>query len=354
MRPAAHITALGVLLSLLLNLLPRPAAAQLYFDFLPDSIGQRLLQQKRVRELRWTVEDLRYHSTSLYRVITLDGHGGWNFRDGNEPEPEVVASASTNPAPPAAPRGPVIQRDGRGRPTLKLQTMPYGEADTLASYRYSARGDTAWMTTHEYGDHRVERSFTQDKGRVYRYDRLEYRHPIHAPEAPLYLHEVKAYYLRFDDRHRQVESGDVDYQSALTAWLQERLARGQDLPGGPDQFIESGGMYPLQLSGRLAGEYRPTQRVAYDRLGRVSETWSTDDEEGLRRFRYDETGRVAEITCLSQEKPDGPPSRPTGSALFVWGGDGLPQRVETRDGGGQVVLISTYTYAHFPDLPATH
>ena len=349
MWPVARITALGVLLSLL----PRPAAAQVYYEFLSDSIGQRLLRQQRVRELRWTLEDLRYHSTTLYRVVTLDGHGGMHFRNGNEPEPEVVASASANPAPPAALRGPVIKRDGRGRPTLEFQNRPHGKTDTLASYRYSARGDTAWMTTHEYGRPSVERSFTQDKGRVYRYDRLEYRHPKYAPEAPLYLHEVKAYYLRFDDRHRQVESGEVDYQSALEAWLQERLARGQDLPGGPRRFIEGGGMYQLQLSGRLAGEYRPTRRVVYDRLGRVSETWSTYGE-GLRLFRYDEAGRVAEITFLSQEKPDEPPGRPTGSALFVWGADGLPQRVETRDGGGQVVQISTYTYARFPDLPATH
>lgn len=68
-------------------------------------MGARLLRQARVSELRWTLEDLRYHSTNLYRVVTLDGHGGMHFRNGNEPAPEVATSTAANPAPPAAPGG---------------------------------------------------------------------------------------------------------------------------------------------------------------------------------------------------------------------------------------------------------
>ena len=222
---------------------------------------------------------------------------------------------------------------------LELQARPNGKTGTLASYRYSARGDTVWMTTNEHSRTNVERSFTEDKGRVYRYDRLEYRHPKHAPEAPLYLNEVKSCYIRFDSQHRQVESGDVDYQPAVEAWMGERMARGQGLPGGARYFIYGGGMYQLQLSGQVKGEYRPTRRVLYDRLGRVSETWSTYGE-GLRLFRYNAAGQVLEATFLQQATPDGPPGASSGSAVFEWGTDDLPLRVQTLDGGGKKFQVS--------------
>ena len=350
MRARYQIVGLALLL---LGALMQPAAGQVYYEFLPDSTGARLLRQARVSEMRWTLEDLRYHSTSLYRVVSLDGYGGMHFRNGNEPAPEAVGPAAVSPVPLAGlGRAPVIKHDGRGRPILEVRTGPGGKTDTLASYRYSARGDTAWATTREYGRTNVERSFTESNGRVYRYDRLEYRHPKHAPEAPLFLNEVKSYYVRFDGQHRQVENGNVDSQPAIEAWMSERLARGQGVPGGARYFIYGGGMYQLQLSGRVKGEYRPTRRVLYDRLGRVSETWSSFGE-GLRLFRYDGAGRVLEVTFLQQDSADGSPGAANGSAVFEWGPDGLPQRVQTLDGGGKVVQISTYTYARFPLGPAT-
>lgn len=52
-----------------------PAAAQEYYEFLPDTMGARLLRQAHVQHLLWTVEDLRYQSHSPYREYTFDAQG---------------------------------------------------------------------------------------------------------------------------------------------------------------------------------------------------------------------------------------------------------------------------------------
>lgn len=245
----------------------------------------------------------------------------------------------------------MLRHDARKRPLLELRTRAEGGFDTVKTYRYTQSGDTTWeYTTAPYGRLEAERNFTEDHGRVFRYDRLHYRHPKYAPEAPLYLDEVKSYYSRHDRKGRQVESGEVNYQPALEEWIARRTDQRQDLPGGLRGFVYGGGMYQLQLSGRLRGVYRPSQRIFYDKQGRLSATWN-HYSDGLRRFIYNGAGQVVEIQFFIQGQPNGPPSAPSGSVLLTWGTAGLPIRVERRNAAGEPDQISTYTYAYHLTLP---
>ena len=344
----------------LLTCMRQGAAAQNFYEFLPDSMGQRLLRQAHVQQLRWTVEDHRYHSKSLYRALTFDpagrrltsqyGEGQPVYGQRYDKQGRVVETYSIRKgkdgvtAQPAT--GIQLRYDAKDRLIFRLEKRPNGVTDTLETFRYEQKADTSWTYNKKFTNTDATRSFMADNGRLYRYDYLDFRRPKRHPELPQYLYEVKSYYSRFDDRKRQIESGDVDFQRAIEQWLTERMARQEELPGGPFAFVNGGGIGWLQLSGKLQGEYRPNYWTHYDARNRVSEYWSSVD--GLRRYRYDAAGRVSEVLFFSQAHATDQASPPNGRAVLIWGPRNLPVRVEHHSATGEIDQISTYEYLFHP------
>ncbi|MET4105149.1 hypothetical protein [Hymenobacter sp. UYP22] len=363
---AKRISVLAGLLAGSALLAPAVQAQDIY-EYLPDSVGKRLVRQAHVRRLTWLLEDTRYyHEPRLYKEMAFDSKGRmsayryahdktiYGFRYDESGQRHLVYTQQPGPTTDLTTLDPDqdqsrtrTEYDALGNPVLELHERA-GQVDTLRQRRTVEVADTTWEHEMESPHNlHVTRTFLQDNGRTLRYDFLKYRHPKYNPEGPNYLAEVKSYYNRYDAQKREIESGSVDFEQGMEEWLEQRMAQELPLPGGYQQFLYGGGLLQLVLKGRIPGQFRPSKSTRYNKLGQVAETWSTY-QGGLRRYRYNAAGQLLEILLYRQREIYEPAGDLSGRVVLTWGAVGLPVRVEQQDADGKPVQISTYSYELFP------
>lgn len=347
--------------------LAAPAAqAQVIFRFLPDSLSTRWMRQQRVRSLR--IESQRMTGNEVpspYRALGFDEQGrvtefqslGGHTQNetyvtrydakGRRSEYYTVISpsitAGDTPAPvPADQPHTLLVYDARGRQVAELTTRRGGAPpDTVKRFWQEQRGDTTWTYERTVGDrpHTAgTRKFREKDGTV-RYDHLSYRYPKRQEGAPEFLDEVSSYYILFDQRHREIESGKLDYERATNQWADAHpkeimaIARGNRLP-------------QLILGGHLTGARQPRKRISYNAKGQVSTEWDEHTKE-IATYRYDARGRVLEIEYRWQPTAQDKPGAVTSYAVFTWGPSSLPTKVTLTGATRTPHEVSTYTYKFF-------